>query len=79
MVWKGPDRKLFLDCYEIARKKEALLDDPAMTAYQIEELFDRVLAEEEQIIPPMLMQIDWNLFEKDLRFYIEIIYKMQKW
>lgn len=78
-VWKEPDTKLFLDCYEMARKKEALLDDPAMTAYQIEELFHRVLTEKEQILPPMLMKMDWDLFEKDLSFYIEIIYKMHKW
>ena len=79
MVWHGPDEAQFLDCYEKARKKEALLDDPAMTAYQIELLFKGVLAQKEKVLPRMLIEVVWTSFEEDLSHYIEIMYKMQEW
>jgi len=79
IAWKGSEEKNFLACYDIARKKEALLDDPAMAAYQIEELLNRVLSEKEKILPPMRKKVDWNSFEEDLRFYIELLYRMERW
>jgi len=79
LVWKGSEEKDFLACYEMARKKEALLDDPAMAAYQIEELLNHVLSEKEKILPPMRKKLDWNSFEEDLRFYIERAYRMERW
>jgi hypothetical protein len=79
IAWKGSKQKHFLACYEMARKKEALLDDPAMAAYQIEELLNRVLSEKEKILPPMRKKVDWNSFEENLRFYIALLYRMEKW
>lgn len=79
IVWKGSKENSFLTCYNMARKKEALLDDPAMTAYQIEGLLNRVLGEKEKSLPLMRKEIDWDSFEKDLRFYVDIIYRMQRW
>ena len=79
IVWKVSKEKSFLACYDMARKKEALLDDPAMAAYQIEQLLNRVLSEKEEILPVMRKKVDWNSFEEDLRFYIELLYRMEKW
>ncbi len=79
IVWRGPNQRDFLACYDMAKKKEALLDDPAMAAYQIEELLDQVLSKKEKILPPMKEGMDWNSFEKEIRFYIDIIYRMGKW
>ena len=78
-VWKGSKENSFLNCYNMARKKEALLDDPAMTAYQIEELLNQVLSEKGRVLPLMRMEIDWDSFEKDIRFYIDLTYSMQQW
>ena len=78
-VWKGSKENGFLTCYNMARKKEALLDDPAMTAYQIEELLNRVLSKKDKILPSMKKEIDWDSFEKDIRFYIDLTYSMQQW
>lgn len=78
-VWKGSKENSFLTCYNMARKKEALLDDPAMTAYQIEELLNQVLSEKGRVLPLMRMEIDWDSFEKDIRFYIDLTYSMQQW
>jgi predicted nucleotidyltransferase component of viral defense system len=79
IVWDVSKEKSFLACYDMARKKEALLDDPAMAAYQIEELLNRVLSKKEEILPVMRTKVDWNSFEKDLRFYIELLYRMERW
>jgi len=79
IAWTESEKKNFLTCYGMARKKETLLDDPAMAAYQIEGLFTRVLSEKEKILPPMRKKVDWNSFEEDLRFYIELLYRMEKW
>jgi predicted nucleotidyltransferase component of viral defense system len=78
-LWRGSEKNEFLACYDMARKKEALLDDPAMAAYQIEELLNHVLSKKGKILPLMRKEIDWSSFEKDLRFYIDIIYRMENW
>ena len=49
-----------------------------MTAYQIEELLERVLLEKEAI-PIMHEKMDWQSFEKDLRHYVDVIYKKMEW
>ncbi|MBW2029632.1 MAG: nucleotidyl transferase AbiEii/AbiGii toxin family protein [Deltaproteobacteria bacterium] len=77
--WMGARQPHFLKCYEMARKKEALLDDPAMAAYQVEQLLDRVLLEKERGISSMMVKIDWKTLENDMRYYIHQIYEMQKW
>lgn len=79
IAWKGSDVANFLDCYDEARKKEALLDDPAMAAHQMEQLFRRVLAEKEDVLPKMKKKIDWCLFEYTYKSFIDIIYQKQKW
>ena len=78
-VWHGQNKKKYLECYKRAKEKEALLDDPAMAAYQIEESLKYALNEKERIIPSMMKSIDWGLFEKTLRYYIDITYDMEKW
>ena len=78
-MWRGSKETEFLACYDMARKKEALLDDPAMAAYQIEELLNQVLSEKKKILPLVKEEIDWSSFEKNLRFYIDIIYRMENW
>ncbi len=78
-LWRNSQRESFLACYEKAKRKEALLDDPAMAAYQMEELLNRVLSEKEKILPPMKSKIDWETFERTLRFYVDLIYHMQEW
>jgi hypothetical protein len=55
------------------------LDDPAMAAYQIEELLNQVLSEKEKILPTMRKKVNWNTFEEDLRFYIDLVYRMERW
>lgn len=79
IVWRGLNQGDFLACYDMAGKKEALLDDPAMAAYQMEELLEQVLSKKEKIIPPMRKSVDWNSFEEEIRFYIDIVYRMGKW
>jgi hypothetical protein len=79
LLWEDSKEENFLACYEKARKKEALLDDPAMAAYQMEELLERMLAEKEKALPPMKSKVNWESFEKALRFYVNLIYRMHKW
>ncbi|HVO83683.1 MAG TPA: nucleotidyl transferase AbiEii/AbiGii toxin family protein [Syntrophobacteria bacterium] len=79
IVWKGTEKENFLKCYDEARKKEALLDDPAMAAYQFEQLLGRVLAEKEDALPTMKKKIDWSLLERLCRNFIDVMYRMQKW
>jgi len=50
-----------------------------MAAYQIEELLNHVLSKKEKILPPMKKKVSWNTFEEDLRFYIERMYRMERW
>jgi len=78
-LWRGSNKESFLSCYEKAKAKEALLDDPAMAAYQMEELLNRVLSEKEKILPPMKSRIDWETFERTLRYFVDLIYRMQEW
>lgn len=79
ILWKESKKESFLACYDMAKKKEALLDDPAMAAYQIEELLNRVLVEKKKALPLMKRKLDWQSFEKELKFYIELIYHMHSW
>jgi predicted nucleotidyltransferase component of viral defense system len=79
IIWKGTEAADFINCYKEARKKEALLDDPAMAAYQIEELFRQVIAGKEDVLPRMKKEIDWLNFEHTYKSFIDIIYQMQKW
>jgi predicted nucleotidyltransferase component of viral defense system len=79
LVWKDRKEQSFLQCYQDAKKKEALLDDPAMAAYQMEELLTRVLSEREKALPPMRIDLDWESFERDLRFYVDLVYRMHEW
>jgi len=78
-AWRGSEKENFLACYNMARGKEALLDDPAMAAYQMEELLNHVLLRKEKVLPMMKEEIDWSSFEKDLRYYIDMIYRMESW
>lgn len=78
-VWSENQEENLRACYEMARRKEALLDDPATTAYQIELLYKRVLAQKEEILPPIRKPIDWRSFQENLRSVIETIYHMEKW
>ena len=78
-VWHGLNKEKFLECYNRAKEKEALLDDPAMADYQIEESLRHALDEKERIIPSMMKSIDWGSFEETLRYYIDITYGMEKW
>ena len=78
-IWKGSENDSFSACYEMARKKEALLDDPAMAAYQIEELLTMMLSEKEKVLPSMKAIMDWDSFERDIRYYIDLIYRMHHW
>jgi hypothetical protein len=78
-IWRGLNKTLFLECYEKAKKKEALLDDPSMAAYQIEYLLNMVLAEREKVLPFMIKEVDWPSFENDIKYYIDTIYKMLSW
>lgn len=41
-----------------------------MTVCQIEEWFKRVSTEKEKVLPFMLKEIDWDLFEQDLTYCI---------
>ena len=77
--WKESKQKDFLACYERAGKKEALFDDPAMAAFQMEASFNQVLREQEGALPAMKKEMDWKSFEEDVRFYVDTIYHMEKW
>ncbi|NVM21093.1 MAG: nucleotidyl transferase AbiEii/AbiGii toxin family protein [Desulfobacterales bacterium] len=77
--WKGSEEAGFLNCYNEAKKKEALLDDPAMAAYQLEELLKRVLAERENALPGMRKEIDWVVFEDTYKNFVDIMYRMEHW
>jgi hypothetical protein len=79
LIWQEAKKNQFENCYDLAKRKEALLDDPPTVAYQIEQLLERVLKEKEKTLPPMKKQIGWELFEKDIRFYIDRIYRMERW
>jgi len=50
-----------------------------MAAHQMEQLFRRVLAEKEDALPKMKKKIDWCLFERTYKSFIDIIYQKQKW
>jgi predicted nucleotidyltransferase component of viral defense system len=79
LIWKEAKEKKFGNCYDLAKRKEVLFDDPPTAAYQIEELLDRVLKGKEKTLPPIKKHIEWELFEKDIRFYVDTIYRMELW
>lgn len=79
LFWKESKKDHFGTCYDSAKKKEALFDDPPTVAYQIEELLNGILKQRMKTLPPMKKQIDWDLFEKEIRFYIDTIYHMEMW
>ena len=79
LVWKEAKKNVFSACYESARKKEALFDDPATAAFQMEELFHQVVCEKDRSLPSMKKEIDWQSFEEDISSYIDMVYRMEKW
>lgn len=79
LVWSGNKEESLLACYEMAKRKEALLDDPATAAYQIEMLYDRVSSQKEKILPPLKKPIDWRSFQENVRSVIDTIYHMDTW
>jgi predicted nucleotidyltransferase component of viral defense system len=79
IIWEGLDKTRFLDCYKSAKKKEALLDDPSMSAYQIETLMKTVLTEREKVLPFMKKEVNWPLFEDYMKYYIDVIYRLMSW
>lgn len=76
-IRKNSKDESFINCYRSAMKKEALFDDPAMAAYQVENLLGYALAKKEQILPPMRRPINWDLLEDNFRHFCNIMYKMQ--
>jgi hypothetical protein len=50
-----------------------------MAAYQIEILLDMLLTEREKAAPFMIQQVDWSSFDTDMKYYIDILYKMLSW
>jgi predicted nucleotidyltransferase component of viral defense system len=79
VVWQEERESRFEDCLKTARSKEALFDDPATAAWQIEELLDRVIRQREKILPPLKKTVDWERLERDFRMYIERLYGMETW
>jgi len=79
LVWTDSREKSFLGCYDSARRKEALFDDPATAAYQIEMLYERILQQRQEALPPMKRPIDWSSLQQDFRYYIDTLYGMAKW
>jgi predicted nucleotidyltransferase component of viral defense system len=79
LIWKEAKEEKFRSCYDLAKRKEVLFDDPPTAAYQIEQLLDRVLEEKQKILPPIKRPIEWASFQKDIRFYINTIYRMEVW
>ena len=71
--------KRFLECYESARKKEALLDDPAATAYQLEQSLAFAKSKKDTLAPVMKQHIEWDNLESVITNYIQMIYKLQQW
>jgi hypothetical protein len=79
LIWKEAKEEKFKSCYDLAKRKEVLFDDPPTAAYQIEQLLDRVLEEKQKILPPIKRPIEWASIQKDIRFYINTIYRMEVW
>jgi predicted nucleotidyltransferase component of viral defense system len=71
--------KIFMECYERARRKEALLDDPAAAAYQLEQSLAFAKSKKDTLAPVMRQHIEWGDLESVITDYIQIIYKLQQW
>lgn len=71
--------KLFLECYARARKKEALLDDPAAAAYQLEQSLSFAVSKKDTLAPAMRKHIEWIDLESVIKNYISTTYKLQQW
>jgi len=71
--------KIFMECYERARKKEALLDDPAAAAYQLEQSLAFAKSKKDTLTPVMKQHIEWENLESVITDYIQMIYKLQHW
>jgi len=71
--------KIFMECYERARKKEALLDDPATAAYQLEQSLAFAKSKKDTLAPVMKQHIEWENLESVITDYIQMIYKLQQW
>ena len=77
-AWKFSEA-MFMDCFKKARKKEALLDDPAAAAYQIEQTLEFSQAIIDNFKPMMKKPIEWVELESTIKKYIQIIYNFQEW
>jgi len=71
--------KLFLECFNKARKKEVLLDDPAAAAYQLEQSLSFAMSKKDTLAPVMRKHIEWADLESVIKNYIYTIYKLQQW
>lgn len=72
-------KKIFLECYERARKKEALLDDPAAAAYQLEQSLAFAKSKKDVLTPVMKQYIEWDNLESIITDYIHLTYNLQEW
>jgi Nucleotidyl transferase AbiEii toxin, Type IV TA system len=72
-------KTIFMECYERARKKEALLDDPAAAAYQLEQSLAFAKSKKDTLAPVMKQHIEWANLESVITDYIHLTYDFQKW
>ena len=63
--------------YQAAKKKDAIFEDPATAAYQIEDGFG-FLKENPQLMPSLNFDLDKSDFESFYKNFIHWIYKLQK-
>jgi hypothetical protein len=68
-----------MECYERARKKEALLDDPAAAAYQLEQSLAFANSKIDTLAPVMKQHIEWDNLESVIIDYIHLTYNLQEW
>ncbi len=71
--------EIFMECYERARRKEALLDDPAAAAYQLEQSLAFAKSKKHTLAPVMKQHIEWGDLESVITDYVQMIYKLQQW
>ncbi len=71
--------EIFMECYKRARRKEALLDDPAAAAYQLEQSLAFAKSKKDTLAPVMRTPIEWDNLESVITDYIQAIYKLQEW
>ena len=72
-------KDMFLDCYKRARKREALLDDPAESAYQIEKTIEFVKSKKDELTPMLRKNVDWIKVEAVRSGDVNFIYRLQQW